>query len=187
MANFPTLLGEERQSKSDYLLIPKVSSENRKYIPIEFVSKEVIATDKVFVLQNASLYIYRIITSMIHMAWTKYTVGRLKSDYSYSNSIFYNNYPFPQNVSETNIKKVEEAAQAVLDIRAKYPSNSLADLYAALSMPPDLVKAHQALDKAVDLCYRPQAFVNELARIEYLFGLYEAYTAPMFQADKKKR
>ncbi len=84
-------------------------------------------------------------------------------------------------------KKVEEAAQAVLDTRAKYPGSSLADLYAPVTMPPDLMRAHQALDKAVDLCYRPQAFGSELARIEFLFGLYEQYTAPMFQPVGKKK
>ena len=125
--------------------------------------------------------------SQMHMTWVKYICGRIKSDFRYSNEVVYNNYPFPQNVSEANKKKVEEAAQKVLDTRLKYPSSSLADLYDPLSMPPDLVKAHQALDKAVDLCYRPQAFVNELSRIEYLFGLYENYTAPMFKIEKKKK
>ena len=117
------------------------------------------------------------------MAWVKYTCGRLKSDFRYSKDIVYNNYPFAQNISETNKKKVEEAAQTVLDTRQKYPNSSLADLYDPLSMPPDLVKAHQALDKAVDLCYRAQAFVSELARIEYLFNLYEEYDAPSAIAE----
>ena len=122
----------------------------------------------------------------MHMAWMRYVCGRLKSDYNYSSSIVYNNYPFPENPTNAQKQKVEAAAQAVLDARANYPGSSLADLYDPVTMPPDLVKAHQALDKAVDLCYRPQAFTSELGRIEFLFGLYEQYTAPMFGGEGKK-
>ena len=177
----------ETNNYSSYIIIPSVSSENRKYIPMGFLDAETIPTNLVLIIPNGQLFLFGQLTSQMHMAWVKYTCGRLKSDFRYSKDIVYNNYPFPQNVSEANKKKVEEAAQVVLDTRLKYPSSSLADLYDPLSMPPDLVKAHQALDKAVDLCYRPQAFVNELTRIEYLFGLYEAYTAPMFQSEKKKK
>ena len=138
-------------------------------------------------LPYATLYLFGILTSEMHMTWVKYVCGRLKSDFRYSNTIVYNNYPFPENVSDKQKQKVEIAAQAVLDTRAKYPDSSLADLYDPLTMPPDLVKAHQALDKAVDLCYRPQPFVSELNRIEYLFSLYEALSAPLFKVEKKKR
>jgi len=169
------------------LLVPLVSSENRKYIPFGFFDKSVIPSNLCSFISNATIFHFGVMTSTMHMAWVKYTCGRLKSDYRYSNTIVYNNYPFPQNVTDANKKKVEAAAQAVLDTRAKYPGSSLADLYDPLSMPPDLVRAHQALDKAVDLCYRPQAFVTELARIEYLFGLYEAYSAPIFKTVKKKK
>lgn len=99
---------------------------------------------------------------------------------------FYNNYPFPKNVGKKNKEKVEQAAQKVLDVRAEFPDSSLADLYDPLAMPPKLMKAHQDLDKAVDLCYRPQAFTNERSRIEFLFDLYEQYTAPLMVVDKKK-
>ena len=126
-------------------------------------------------------------TSEMHMAWVKYVCGRLKSDFRYSNSIVYNNYPFPLTPTDAQKQKVEAAAQTVLDTRAKYPGSSLADLYDPVTMPPDLVKAHQALDKAVDQCYRPQAFANELSRIEFLFGLYEQYTAPMFGGVEEKK
>ncbi len=98
----------------------------------------------------------------------------------------YNTFPFPQSSTDAQKKKVEDAAQTVLDTRAKYPGSSLADLYDPVTMPPDLVKAHTALDKAVDLCYRSQPFANELGRIEFLFGLYEEYTAPMFGGGSKK-
>ncbi|ERT09479.1 putative dNA methyltransferase [Lyngbya aestuarii BL J] len=121
------------------------------------------------------------------MTWVRYVCGRLKSDYRYSKDIVYNNYPFPETANDKQKKKVETAAQKVLDTRAKYPDSSLAALYDPLTMPPDLVKAHQALDKAVDLCYRPQPFVSELNRIEYLFSLYEALSAPLLKVEKKKR
>ena len=119
------------------------------------------------------------------MAWTKYTCGRFKSDYRYSASIVYNNFPWPENPSEKQKESVEKAAQAVLDARAQFPDSSLADLYDPNTMPPALVKAHQQLDKAVDLCYRPQPFVNETKRIEYLFELYDKYTAGLFVEGKK--
>lgn len=188
MADLPYLFAEERQPEWDFVLIPKVSSENRRYIPIAYLDKNSIISDKTFVAPNTSIYHFGILTSQMHMAWMRYTCGRLKSDYSYSNTLVYNNYPFPLNPTEAQKKKVEQAAQSVLDTRANYPNSSLADLYDPLTMPPDLVRAHHALDKAVDLCYRPQAFGSELARIEFLFGLYEQYTAPMFgKADTKKK
>jgi hypothetical protein len=123
----------------------------------------------------------------MHMSWMKYTAGRLKSDYSYSNTITYNNYPWPEAPTDKQKQAVEEAAQAVLDARAQFPESSLADLYDPNTMPPVLVKAHQQLDKAVDLCYRPQPFVSEAKRIEYLFELYEKYTGGLFVPEKKKR
>ncbi|MBD2140246.1 class I SAM-dependent DNA methyltransferase [Anabaena sp. FACHB-1250] len=186
-ADFPTLFTENRQPNTDYLLVPRVSSENRKYIPIGFFESSVIASDSCITIPNATLYLFGILTSEMHITWVKYVCGRLKSDYRYSNTIVYNNYPFPENVNEKQKQKVEIAAQAVLDTRAKYPDSSLADLYDPLTMPPDLVKAHQILDKAVDLCYRPQPFVSELNRIEFLFSQYEALNAPLLKPEKKKR
>ena len=121
------------------------------------------------------------------MVWIKYTCGRIKSDYRYSNEMVYNNYPWPKEASEKSKKKVEEKAQKVLNVRAEFPESSLADLYDPLTMPPKLVKAHQELDKAVDLCYRPQAFTNENVRIEFLFDLYNKYISPMFDAKKSKK
>ncbi|MBD2442742.1 class I SAM-dependent DNA methyltransferase [Dolichospermum sp. FACHB-1091] len=186
-ADFPTLFTENRQPDTDYLLVPRVSSENRKYIPIGFFESSVIASDSCITIPNATLYLFGILTSEMHITWVKYVCGRLKSDYRYSNTIVYNNYPFPENVNDKQKQKVEIAAQAVLDTRAKYPESSLADLYDPLTMPPDLVKAHQILDKAVDLCYRPQPFVSELNRIEFLFSQYEALNAPLLKPEKKKR
>ncbi|MBS9392065.1 MAG: class I SAM-dependent DNA methyltransferase [Dolichospermum sp. LBC05a] len=186
-ATTPTLFCQIAQPDTDYLLVPRVSSERRKYIPIGFICKNIIGNDQVLLIPNATLYLFGILTSEMHITWVKYVCGRLKSDYRYSNTIVYNNYPFPENVNDKQKQKVEIAAQAVLDTRDKYPDSSLADLYDPLTMPPDLVKAHQILDKAVDLCYRPQPFVNELNRIEFLFSLYEALNAPLLKPEKKKR
>ncbi len=187
LADFPMLFGEIRQPKTNYLLIPGVSSENRKYIPIGFLPKEVIASDLARTVSDADLYLFGIVTSIMHMTWVKYTAGRLKSDFRYSNNMVYNNYPWPKQPSAKNKTSVEEKSQKVLDVRAAFPDSSLADLYNRLTMPPALVKAHQALDKAVDLCYRPQAFTNETTRIEYLFELYDEYTAPLLQGEGKKK
>ncbi|MHC5826480.1 MAG: type IIL restriction-modification enzyme MmeI, partial [Nostoc sp.] len=131
-----------------------------------FIDKNVIGNDQVSIIPHATLYLFGVLTSEMHMTWVKYICGRLKSDFRYSNTIVYNNYPFPETANDKQKQKVETAAQKVLDTRAKYPDSSLADLYDPLTMPPDLVKAHQALDKAVDLCYRPQPFVSELNRID---------------------
>ena len=183
----PHLFAGIRKPQSKFLFIPQMSSENRDIVPIGFLENDVIPLDPHFFIDRATPYLFGVLTSKMHNSWIRYVSGRLKSDLRYSSSIVYNNYPFPTNVSEANKKKVEEAGQKVLDVRAAYPKSNLADLYNPLSMPPDLAKAHQILDKAVDLCYRPQAFVNELSRIEYLFGLYEEYTAPMFKVEKKKK
>ncbi|MCA2653378.1 DNA methyltransferase [Microcystis sp. M061S2] len=182
----PTLFCQIAQPETNYLLVPRVSSERRKYIPIGFMNKNVIGNDQVLLIPNANLYLFGILTSEMHMAWVKYVCGRLKSDYRYSKDIVYNNYPFPETATEKQKQTVETCAQAVLDTRAKYPDSSLADLYDPLTMPPDLLKAHQKLDKAVDLCYRPQPFTNELNRIEYLFELYEKLTAPLLPTSKQK-
>jgi type I restriction-modification system DNA methylase subunit len=186
-AQFPTVFTENRQPSSSYILVPRHSSENREYIPIGFFDENNIVADSCSCIPNATLYLFGILTSVMHMTWVKYVCGRIKSDYRYSNTIVYNNYPFPENISDKQKQKVETAAQTVLDTRAKYPDSSLADLYDPRTMPPDLVKAHQILDKAVDLCYRPQAFANELNRIEFLFGLYETLNTPLLKPEKKTR
>lgn len=151
-AESPTLFGAAFECESDYIAIPKVSSENRKYIPIDYLSKEIVPGDKLFTMQNATLFHFGILTSNVHMAWMRAVGGRLKSDYSYSNTIVYNNFPWP-TPTEAQIAKIEQTAQAILDARALYPDCSLADLYDELAMPPELRKAHQANDKAVMQAY----------------------------------
>ncbi len=177
MASTPTIFAEIRQPSTNYLAFPTVSSENRNYIPIAYLSPDVIASNQLYTIPNTTLYDFGVLTSVMHMTWMRYVAGRLKSDYRYSSSVVYNNFPWPKNSSNKNIKKVEEKAQKILDIRAEFTKSSLSDLYNPLTMPPKLAKVHQELDKAVDLCYRPQAFTNETARIEYLFDLYNQYTA----------
>lgn len=180
-ADFPSLFTENRQPTGDYILVPRHSSENRRYIPFGFFTANEIVADSCSAIPNATLFHFGILTSLMHMAWVKYVCGRLESRYRYSNSLVYNNFPFPNDPSEKNKKLVEVKAQTVLDARAEFPDSSLADLYDPLTMPPKLVKAHQALDKAVDLCYRPQPFPNETARIEFLFELYNEYTMPLLR------
>jgi hypothetical protein len=114
----------------------------------------------------------------MHMAWDKQVCGRLESRYRYSNTLVYNNYPWPETPPARQRAAVEAAAQAVLDTRKEFPNASLADLYDPLAMPPALVKAHAELDRAVELCYRPQPFQNDRQRVEHLFALYEKLTAP---------
>lgn len=174
-ANQPTLFGEIRDFGNSYILIPRVSSENRKYIPIAFFDRNHIASDTCMTVPNATIFHFGILMSAMHMAWVKYICGRLKSDFRYSKDIVYNNYPWPDNPSDKQVKAIEAAAQKVLDARLQFPNSSLTDLYDPLTMPPALVKAHNELDKAVDLAYRPQAFTSEAGRMVYLFELYEKY------------
>ena len=187
LAQFPTLFGEIRQPKNDYILIPLTSSENRKYIPIGFFSSNYVSNNTCSLISNADLYDFGMLTSEMHITWIKYTAGRLESCFRYSNEIVYNNYPFPKNITNKQKERVEKTAQKVLDARAKFPESSLADLYNPISMPPILTKAHNQLDKAVDLCHRKQKFVNERVRIEFLFNLFSQYmTSILAEMEKKK-
>lgn len=186
-ASTPYLFGDIRQPENDYILIPRVSSHRRKYLPIGYISKETILADSAYGLPNATKYQFGILQSLMHNVWIRTVAGKLKSDYRYSNNLVYNNYPWPLEPTMKNKQKVELKAQKVLEVRAEFPDSSLADLYHPLSMPSNLVKAHRDLDKAVDLCYRPQAFTNETARIEYLFDLYNQYTEPLLNEKKKKK
>ncbi len=185
-AQMPGLFTENRQPTSKYVLLPRHSSENRKYIPFGFFSENNIVADSCNSIPNASLYHFAVLISDMHNTWIKYVCGRIKSDFRYSNDIVYNNYPWPENPTAKQKETVEKAAQQVLDARLQFPNSSLADLYDPNTMPPALVKAHQQLDKAVDLCYRPQPFINETKRIEFLFELYDKYTAGLFVKEKKK-
>lgn len=187
LALFPYLFGEIRQPKTDYIFIPLTSSENRKIIPMGFIDKNSIANNTGSVIENSNLFHFGILQSSMHMAWVKNTCGRLKSDFRYSNEIVYNNYPWPENPTEKQVQLIKEKAQNVLDVRASFPDSSLADLYNPLTMPPALVKAHNELDKVVDAAYSKQNFSTESKRMEFLFELYEKYTADLFAKEKPKK
>jgi len=151
-ADFPTKFMEIRQPKTEYIIIPSHSSEKRKYIPIGFVSPNIICSNANLMIPDATLFEFGVLTSNVHMAWVRTVCGRLKSDYRYSNDIVYNNFPWC-NPTDEQRAKIEKTAQAILDARALYPDCSLADLYDELTMPPELRKAHQENDKAVMLSY----------------------------------
>ena len=170
-----------------FIVIPATTSENRKYIPFAFLNKDYIPSNSVYIISDSTLYHFGILMSSMHMSWVKTVCGRLKSDFRYSKDIVYNNYPWPENPTEKQMQAIDSAAQKVLDIRKDFPQSSLADLYDPLTMPPALMKAHNELDKAVDLAYRPQPFTSETNRMVYLFELYEKYTADLFTTEKKKK
>ena len=176
-AETPTLFGEMRPCKTEYIAIPKVSSEQRRYIPMDYLTAEILAGDKLFQMPNASLYHFGILTSNVHMAWMRAVCGRLKSDYSYSNTIVYNNFPWP-SPTDAQKEKIEQTAQAILDARAKYPESSLADLYDERSMPPELRTAHQDNDRAVMQAYGfpvKSSFTESMCVAE-LFKMYQDLT-----------
>ena len=187
LAEYPQLFGEIRQPDSRYIFIPLTSSENRKYIPFGFFEKNEIANNSASLIPMATHYHFGILQSIMHMAWVRSVCGRLESRYRYSNEIVYNNYPWPLNPTEKQIKNIETCAQQVLNIRLEFPNSSLADLYDPTTMPPKLVKAHQELDKAVDAAYRSKPFESEAKRMEFLFELYEKYTADLFTKGKNKK
>ena len=151
-AETPTLFCQIAQPDSDYIAVPETSSERRKYIPIGFLSKNVIASNLLFLIPNASLYHFGILTSNVHNAWMRTVCGRLKSDYRYAKDIVYNNFPWPSPTAEQKAK-IEQTAQEILNARALYPDSSLADLYDELTMPVELRRAHQHNDKAVMQAY----------------------------------
>lgn len=175
-AEDPALFGAPFECKTSYVALPKVSSENRKYIPIDYLTSNIIPGDKLFCMQEASLYHFGVLTSNVHMAWMRAVCGRLKSDYSYSNTIVYNNFPWP-NPTEEQKAKIEQTAQAILDARAKYPDSSLADLYDELTMPVELRKAHQDNDRAVMQAYGFNVkTMTESQCVAELFKLYQELT-----------
>jgi hypothetical protein len=182
----PTLFRDRNRPES-FIVVPRVSSENREYIPMVFFDKNSIVGDTCMAVPSGGMYHFGVLSSKMHMVWVKYVCGRLKSDYRYSKDIVYNNFPWPQSPAEKQTRAIEAAAQKVLEARLQFPNSSLADLYDPLTMPPVLAKAHKELDKAVDLAYRPQAFSTEAGRMEFLLGLYEKYTANLFTPEKPKR
>ena len=185
-ASTPTIFAEMRQPQGNYLAVPEVSSENRIYLPIAYLEQTVIASNLLYAISGASRYEFGIMTSIMHNSWMRAVCGRLESRYRYSVGIVYNNFPWPLNPSDKQKQTIEAAAQAVLDARAAHPECSLADLYDPLTMPANLLKAHQQLDKAVDAAYGKTKFANEAERVAFLFELYQQYTAPIVPVEKTK-
>ena len=171
----PTLFDENHECKSDYVAIPVVSSENRRYIPMDYMKKEVIAGNKLFMMPNAKKYHFGVLTSNVHMAWMRAVCGRLKSDYSYSNTIVYNNFPWPTPTPEQK-EKIEQTAQEILDARALYPDSSLADLYDPLTMPLELRKAHDRNNVAVMKAYGFPTSMSEAECVAELMKMYQELT-----------
>lgn len=179
MAEFPYLFGEIRQPSTRMVVIPKVSSENRRYVPICLIDPEVIVNGSALIIPEANNYILGIMISNVHMAWMRVVAGRMKSDYQYSANVVYNNFPWP-TVSKEQEKKIAQTAQAILSARALYPDSSLADLYDELTMPVELRKAHQANDRAVMEAYGmtkiengKKTWLSESETVARLFEMYE--------------
>lgn len=176
LADKPNRFHVENMPQNNYLLIPRVSSERRRYIPMGFITPPTICSDSVHITQKASLYHFGILTSNVHMAWMRAVCGRLKSDYRYSKEIVYNNFPWP-TPNEEQKAKIEQTAQAILDARNLYPDSSLADLYDEVTMPPELRKAHQANDRAVMAAYRfPTKDFTESDCVAELLRMYKKLT-----------
>ncbi len=171
LADTPTRLEGRSIPTAPFLVVPEVSSERRDYVPIGWLEPPVIPSNLVRVLQNATLADFALLTSAMHMAWLRHIGGRLESRYRYSIGLIYNTFPLPPK--EANLSKLESLAQAVLDARAAHPGSTLADLYDPDTMPPNLRRAHQGLDRAVDRLYRRTGFVSERERVEHLLMAYE--------------
>ena len=173
LASTPALFGEDRQPETDYLFIPLHTSENRKYIPMAFLTKDDIANNSCSLIPNAGLYHFGVLMSDMHMVWMRAICGRIKSDYRYSNNLVYNNYPWP-DIDDDRAKRIAEAAKEVLVARSKYNS-CLADIYGPLSMPKELLQAHRKLDTVVERCFSSKPLKSDLDKLEILFGLYDRY------------
>ena len=185
LADTPTAYHVTVVPTGDFLVIPEVSSERREYAPIGYISPPAIPSNQLLVVQDATLPLFGLLTSAMHMTWLRHVGGRLKSDYRYSSGLVYNTFPTPPG-DAADLSKLEPLAQAVLHARAAHPDSTLADLYDPDLMPPNLRRAHHALDRAVDRLYRKSGFASERERVEHLFMLYEKMRAPL-EASAKSR
>ncbi|MCK9374969.1 MAG: N-6 DNA methylase [Syntrophobacterales bacterium] len=187
LADTPTRFHVENMPHEAFLLVPKVSSERRHYIPLGFMEPNTIVSDLVFIIPHGTIFHFGVLSSAMHMAWVRSVCGRLKSDYRYSAGIVYNNFPWPQNPTDRQKQAIEAAAQAVLDARAQYPDSSLAALYDPLTMPPELVQAHRKLDAAVDAAYGRRKFSGDRDRLAFLFELYQQILSPLVATKNLRR
>ena len=190
LADTPTLWQVNVLPTAPFLVLPEVSSERREYLPIGWLDPPAIPSNKLRLLPNATLTDFALLTSAMHMAWMRAVTGRMKSDYMYSVGVVYNTFPTPPGFADADTTALDPLAQAVLDARAAHAGATLADLYDPDLMPPNLRKAHHALDRAVDRLYRRQRFASERDRAEHLFMRYEKMRAPLeavMQAKPKRR
>lgn len=185
LADYPTRYNVTVLPTTPFLVVPEVSSERRDYVPIAWLEPPVIPSNKLRILPEAALWQFAVLTSAMHMAWLRYVGGRLESRYSYGIGMVYNTFPMPP--ASTDLSKLNPLAQAVLDARATYPDATLEDLYDPDLMPPDLRRAHQAIDRTVDRIYRRTGFASERERAEHLFMLYEKMRAPLGIGSKKPK
>ena len=188
MAAYPTRVGVDERLSEPFLVLPNTSSERREYVPIGWLTPDVIANQKLRILPGATLVEFALLTSAMHMAWMRAVTGRLESRYMYSVGVVYNTFPLPPK--NANLSRLEPLAQAVIDARTAHPGATLANLYDPDLMPPNLRRAHQALDRAVDRLYRRKGFASERERVEHLFALYEKMRTPLvsrLSAKKRKR
>ncbi|MDR1872235.1 MAG: class I SAM-dependent DNA methyltransferase [Deltaproteobacteria bacterium] len=179
LAEFPTRFHVENTPDSDYIFIPRVSSEKRRYIPIGFLSSNIITSDSALIIPNATLYHFAVLTSIVHMAWVRVVCGRLENRYRYSKDIVYNNFPWPKYVTTEQMAKIGQLAQVTLDARKLFPNSSLADLYDPLTMPQELLKAHRAIDQAVLRLYGvfAKGNIDETVIAAKLMELFQKYTS----------
>lgn len=173
LGNKPTRFHVENMPDTDYIVVPCVSSERRAYVPMGYLHPDVLVSDRVRIIPSATLYHFGVLTSRVHMAWMRAVCGRLKSDYLYSNNIVYNNFPWPEVTAEQE-SVIARTAQAILDARALFPDASLADLYDTLTMPPALLQAHQANDRAVCRLYGLDSAASEPDIVAHLMNRYQA-------------
>lgn len=185
LARIPYRFGEVRQSESPYVLIPRHSSEGRRYIPMSYYSPDYIVGDSCLFIADATSFHFGVLSSAMHMAWVKQVCGRIKSDYRYSNKLVYNNFPWPETTEQLK-SRVSVAADAVISARANHADSSLADLYDPLAMPEDLLKAHLNLDRIVDQCYRRDPFPGDRQRVEHLFFIYQSRSTPLLPVTNVK-
>ncbi|MCF7810022.1 N-6 DNA methylase [bacterium] len=185
LAQRPTRFQVENTPESDYLVIPGVSSEMRIYMPISFVSTDILSSNANFVIGEANLFHFGVLTSFMHMAWVRAVAGRLESRYRYSKGIVYNNFPWPDPTPRQKTS-IENAAEEVLEARKKWSSATLADLYDPVTMPPNLVKAHRKLDRAVDAAYGKRSFSSEAERVAFLFAKYQEIASPLLPKERKR-
>jgi hypothetical protein len=171
LADTPTRFHVENMPKASYIIVPRVSSEKRNYIPIGFLKPKTLTSDSAHIIPYATLYHFGILTSSVHMAWVRAVCGRLEMRYRYSKDIVYNNFPWP-DATDKQKTEIEKLAQGILDVRAIFPKSSLADLYDPLTMPPELLKAHNALDRAVMKLY---GFGKDKTEPKFVAELMERY------------